>query len=451
MNRYNHKIFRQLLCFLLILCLAASSAACTASAAESSELLDAMTDVQDHWAREAIGYCLDHGYMKGVHDSAFEPDETVTRIQMVQALYNMAGSPDTEGMEFSFPDMEGHWGEAAAAWARSAGIVMDEVEEQDFDPNAEVTREQAAVMFRSFYEYMEEEPEEADVRVLDPFFDRFQVSSWARDGVSWAIQTGIMSGTGAGQLMAKEICTRAQLAQFIMNYWEVNQARELDALLAEDLFPDSGDSVTLFTNSSLVDYTRRSPNHSGRRNHKIDTITIHCMAIDWTVEECGAKFANPASEASSNYGIGSDGRIALYVDERNRSWCSSSAENDNRAVTIEVANIGYGPLWPVSHQAYSALIDLVTDICQRNGIKRLLWEGNPALIGQIDRQNMTVHRWFANKSCPGEFLYSHHKEIASLVNRRLLGLDAVEGLGKAVELAGDLPKTSKREGLWGLW
>lgn len=173
------------------------------------------------------------------------------------------------------------------------------------------------------------------------------------------------------------------------------------------------------SNSPLVSYTRLSPNHSGRRKHTIDTVSIHCMAGDLSVERCGALFADPARAASSNYGIGSDGRIALYVDEANRSWCTSSADNDNRAVTIEVANCTVGEPWPITDAAYQSLIDLLVDICQRNGIKRLLWQGDKRLIGQVDRQNMTVHRWFAAKSCPGNWLYEHHGQIAAKVNERL--------------------------------
>ena len=173
------------------------------------------------------------------------------------------------------------------------------------------------------------------------------------------------------------------------------------------------------SNSPLVCYTRLSPNHSGRRTHAIDTISIHCMAGNLSVETCGAVFAPTSRQASSNYGIGSDGRIALYVDEANRSWCTSSAANDHRAVTIEVANSGGAPDWPVSAKAYAALLDLVTDICKRNGIKRLLWEGDKSLIGQVGRQNLTVHRWFAAKACPGDYLYELHGAIAKEVNRRL--------------------------------
>lgn len=173
------------------------------------------------------------------------------------------------------------------------------------------------------------------------------------------------------------------------------------------------------SNSSLVDYVRLSPNHSGPRDHRIDTVSIHCMAGDLSVESCGALFANPAVEASSNYGIGSDGRIALYVDEANRSWCTSSALNDNRAVTIEVANIEAQEPYRISDAAYRSLILLLADICRRNKIPELRWMANPALIGNTSRQNMTVHRWFANKACPGQWLFEHHGQIAADVNTEL--------------------------------
>lgn len=169
----------------------------------------------------------------------------------------------------------------------------------------------------------------------------------------------------------------------------------------------------------LVNYKRLSPNCSAPRTHKIDTITIHCMAGNLTVEGCGACFAERSRKASSNYGIGSDGRIALYVEEANRSWCSSSSANDNRAVTIEVANTVAAEPWPVSDKAYASLLNLVTDICRRNGIRKLLWRGDKSLIGQVDKQNMTVHRWFAAKACPGDYLYRRMGDIASEVNRQL--------------------------------
>lgn len=172
-----------------------------------------------------------------------------------------------------------------------------------------------------------------------------------------------------------------------------------------------------YTNSALISYTKLSPHHSGLRNHTIDTISIHCMAGNLSVETCGNIFMN--KKASSNYGIGSDGRIALYVEEKNRSWCTSSSSNDNRAVTIEVANDGGAPDWHVSDKAMAALIQLCADICKRNDIKELKWEGNKNLIGQVDKQNMTVHRWFAAKACPGDYLYNKHGYIATEVNKIL--------------------------------
>ena len=174
------------------------------------------------------------------------------------------------------------------------------------------------------------------------------------------------------------------------------------------------------SNSPLVVYTKLSPNHSGKRTKKIDTITIHCMAGNCSVETCGNLFANSARQASSNYGIGTDGRIALYVDEANRSWCTSSNANDQRAVTIEVANNGGAPDWPVSAKAYAALLDLVTDICKRNGIKRLVWSTSKNdRVNHLNGCNMTVHRDYAAKACPGDYLYNLHDEIAAEVNRRL--------------------------------
>lgn len=174
-----------------------------------------------------------------------------------------------------------------------------------------------------------------------------------------------------------------------------------------------------YSNSTLVNYTKISPNKTSPRNHKIDTITIHHMAGNLSVETCGDIFAPTSRKASSNYGIGSDGRIGLYVDEQDRSWCTGSAVNDNRAITIEVANDGGDPDWHVSDKALQSLINLVTDICRRNDIKSLKWQGNISLIGNIEKQNMTVHRWFQATSCPGNYLYGKLFYIAEEVNKKL--------------------------------
>ena len=180
------------------------------------------------------------------------------------------------------------------------------------------------------------------------------------------------------------------------------------------------------SNSKLISYTKISPNKTSPRNHKIDTITIHCMAGNLSVESCGDLFSFTSRKASSNYGIGSDGRIALYVDEKDRSWCSSSEENDNRAVTIEVANDGGANTgWHVSDKAMKSLIELVADICRRNDIKELKWKADKKLIGNVGKQNMTVHRWFKAKACPGDYLYNKHSYIAEQVNNKL-GVDKPE-------------------------
>lgn len=175
------------------------------------------------------------------------------------------------------------------------------------------------------------------------------------------------------------------------------------------------------SNSSLVAYKKISPNRTPNRNHKIDTITIHCVVGQCSVETIGGIFANKARKASSNYAIGPDGRIGMYVEEKDRSWCTSSASNDNRAVTIECASDTKHP-YAVNQKVYNSLINLCVDICRRNGIKELKWKNDKKLIGKINQQNMTVHRWFANTSCPGEYLYSRMGQIAKDVNAKLKGV-----------------------------
>lgn len=171
-------------------------------------------------------------------------------------------------------------------------------------------------------------------------------------------------------------------------------------------------------NSKLVDVINISPNKNSPRNHKIDTITIHCVQGQLTAKQLGDLFSKSSYKASSNYGIGSDNKIGLYVDENDRSWCSSSASNDNRSITIEVASDPFNPFY-VKDSVLDKLIELLVDICKRNGIKKLLWKNDKNLIGQIDKQNMTIHKWFKNKECPGEYLLSKHPEIVKRVNEQL--------------------------------
>lgn len=180
-----------------------------------------------------------------------------------------------------------------------------------------------------------------------------------------------------------------------------------------------------FSNSSLVQFTKISPNKDINRNHAIDTITIHCVVGQCSIETLGNIFYAPSKRASSNYGVGYDGRIGMYVEEKDRSWCSSSPSNDHRAITIEVASDTYAP-YAVTQAAYNSTIELVTDICKRNGIKKLVWSTNKnERMNHLNGCNMTVHRDYANKSCPGEYLYNRMGDIAKKVNEKL-GSETVE-------------------------
>ena len=179
-----------------------------------------------------------------------------------------------------------------------------------------------------------------------------------------------------------------------------------------------------YTNSSLVSYTKLSPNHSGQRTHAIDRITPHCVVGQCSVETLGSIFAPRSRQASCNYGIGADGRVGMYVEEKNRSWCSSSNANDQRAVTIECAS-DTKPPYAMNNAVYESLIKLCTDICKRNGKKKLLWLGDKTKMlnyaPKPDEMVITVHRWFANKSCPGNWLYARLDDLAAKVTANLGG------------------------------
>lgn len=172
------------------------------------------------------------------------------------------------------------------------------------------------------------------------------------------------------------------------------------------------------SNSSLVDYTLISPNKTSPRNNVIDTITIHCFVGQCSVENGCKVFEKKSRKASCNYIIGTDGRIGLVVDESDRSWCSSSSSNDNRAITIECASDNKEP-YKINDKVMDSLIKLLEDICKRNNIKELKWKNDKSLIGQVDKQNMTVHRWFSNKSCPGTYIMENMDYIANSVNKKL--------------------------------
>lgn len=179
-----------------------------------------------------------------------------------------------------------------------------------------------------------------------------------------------------------------------------------------------------YTNSPLVSYTKLSPNHSGQRTHSIDRITPHCVVGQCSVETLGNIFLPTSRQASCNYGIGADGRVGMYVEEKNRSWCSSSNANDQRAVTIECASDTTEP-YAFKDVVYQTLIKLCVDICKRNGKSKLLWMGDKdktlAYSPKADEMVLTVHRWFANKSCPGNWMYVRMGDLAEKVTAQLGG------------------------------
>lgn len=168
-----------------------------------------------------------------------------------------------------------------------------------------------------------------------------------------------------------------------------------------------------------------SPNSSARK-HKIDHILIHCMAGPLTAKSCGEMFKKNG-KSSSNYGIGPDGQIAVYVDESRRAWCTggtmkvngiSGSDMDHRGVSIEVSSSKFHP-YKITDKAFESLVRLCADICFRNGIKQMKWKNNKAYVGKPAQQNVAVHRWFANKACPGDYIYERLGTICDKVNYML--------------------------------
>ena len=178
------------------------------------------------------------------------------------------------------------------------------------------------------------------------------------------------------------------------------------------------------SNSALVSYKKISPNRTPGRKYKITRITPHCVVGKLSVESLGAIFASSSRDASSNYGIGADGRVGMYCEEKDRSWCSSSSDNDNRAVTIECASALKHP-YKFDNVVFEKLIDLCVDICKRNGKKKLLWLGSEAKTKAYkcadDEMLLSAHRWFSATECPGDWMYSRMDNLADAVTKRLSG------------------------------
>ena len=178
------------------------------------------------------------------------------------------------------------------------------------------------------------------------------------------------------------------------------------------------------SNSSLVNYTKLSPNYN-TRTAKINKITIHHMAGNLSVQTCGNVFANSSNEASANYGIDTNGLVGLYVEEKNRAWTSSNFSNDNQAITIEVANDEIGGRWHVSDKALNKLVELCVDICNRNNITKLNYTGDSS-------GNLTHHNMFVATTCPGPYLQSKLPWLANEVNKRLENKKSIDEVAKEV-------------------
>jgi hypothetical protein len=196
-----------------------------------------------------------------------------------------------------------------------------------------------------------------------------------------------------------------------------------------------------FTNSPLVGYTNISPKKTKNRKYDITRITPHCIVGLWTAKKGCDYFATTARDCSANYVVGSDGVIGLSVDEKDRSWCSSNADNDNRAITIECASDASHP-YAFPTITYNKLIDLCEDICRRYGKTKLLWFGdkNKSLNYKPAANEMvlTVHRWFANKSCPGDWMYQRMGDLAAKVTAKLGGATTTE-LEKTPDATNNFP------------
>lgn len=218
--------------------------------------------------------------------------------------------------------------------------------------------------------------------------------------------------------------SNAVLLQFERSANQETETQQKRTNFGQIYYDKYAKGVTTMSNSSLVSYTRLSPNHSGKRTHVVDRITPHCVVGQCSVETLGEIFAPSSRQASCQYGIGVDGRVGMYVEEENRSWCSSSNANDQRAITIECASDTTAP-YAFKDAVYNKLIDLCVDICQRYGKTKLLWfddkdktlNYNPA----SDEMVLTVHRWFASKSCPGDWMYARMGDLATKVTARLSG------------------------------
>lgn len=209
------KTLRNIIALVLVAMTVMGTTVTSAFAAEPAKF----NDVSDKmWYAPAVAYCSSNGYMSGTGNNKFDPNGKVNRAQMAQILYNFAGRPDMTNAENPFTDVKRDaWYGSAVLFAKTTGIVNG-TSSTTYSPNNYITREQVAVMLFGYYKASTGNTPSVDKSVLNSYTDKNMISSWAQDAIAWAIQNRIMSGTGNGKLDPKGTCTRAQLAQFIMNY-----------------------------------------------------------------------------------------------------------------------------------------------------------------------------------------------------------------------------------------
>lgn len=223
----------------------------------------------------------------------------------------------------------------------------------------------------------------------------------------------------------------AVLTQFERPADQGTAVKNKRASYAQQYYQEKGESKVGNTNSSLATYTKITKNKSTLSSKTINRISIHCYVGQVTAKQGVDYFATTTKQASANYVVGYDGSIGLSVEEKDRSWCTSSKDNDKQAVTIEVAS-GKSDPYQVTDAAYAALLNLVTDICKRNGKTKVIWiEDKATALAYTPKANeviLTVHRWFSTyKSCPGQYLYERQGQIAQTVTNRLNNITTVIG------------------------
>ena len=219
MKSLGKRVFSAALACVLLVSATVSLNAFAASASN-------MTDIPSgSWYESAVQYCLNNNYMSGESETKFNPNGTVSRAQMVQVLYNLEGQPGYTSGHTPFEDITpGSWYYNAVRWSEENGIASG-TSATTFKPNAPVTREQVATFFANYAKFKNNySGAQSD---LSKYSDQNKISAWAKENISWAVNYGLMSGTSETTLDPQGTCIRAQLAQFIKNYFKDDSGSEI--------------------------------------------------------------------------------------------------------------------------------------------------------------------------------------------------------------------------------